>query len=530
MSLIDSLLKSGQVSAPISGDDARVLAAELAALGGWDGVYVPSIVAAGGVVAFLARKGREKTIGLIGEAQKAGFEGPARRVEVQGKACTLTLAPVNHGNARALRKLFPFTAPVTLGLKKSFGCGDRLGLATPGHLRAIKGSGFAPILAQQSIREMTRTKRTPNEVMDCATLGAFQEGWREPFGSDADHLKNFDDVDNTVAAGFTMFTIDPGEHVDNAADTDGAEALLAKVKALDWKTLDDTAAANEKRYVTGAAVDLGQGYSIPAVDRQAYLKAAAKYGRAVAHTVKMARHIAERKGTRPFEIEMSVDETQAVTAPFEHFYVASELRRLGVRPVSLAPRLIGEFEKGVDYKGDLAQLEEALQIHNAIARTVGPYKLSLHSGSDKFTVYPIFSRVCGDVLHVKTAGTSYLEAVRAVGSINPALFRRIVKFALERYPTDKASYHVSADPAKVPPVDSMADVELPSILDLFDGRQVLHVTFGSVLTTKGEDGKYLFRDEFLQALQDDEEQHYRVLARHIGKHVAPFGRDPKSEK
>ncbi|HTL51391.1 MAG TPA: tagaturonate epimerase family protein [Planctomycetota bacterium] len=527
MSLIDTLLKSSQISAPVSGDPARVLAGDLAALGGFDGVYTTSIVASGGVVAFLGRKGVEKIIGTLalgGEAEKAGFQGKARKVEVQGKSCLLTLCAPDHGNALALRKQFPFLAPQTLGLKKSFGCGDRLGLATPGHLRAIKGSGFAPILAQQSIREMTRTQRTPNEVMDCATLGVFQEGWRDGFGSDADHLKNFDDVDNTVAAGFTMFTIDPGEHVDNAADTDNADTLQGKVKKLDWKVLDDTAAANEKRYVTGSAVDLGQGRSIPAVDRTAYLRAAAKYGKAVVHTVGMARHIAERKGSRPFEIEMSVDETQAITSPFEHYYVASELRRLGVRPVSLAPRLIGEFEKGVDYKGNLVELEEALQIHNAIAKTVGPYKLSLHSGSDKFSVYPIFSKVCGDVLHVKTAGTSYLEAVRAVGAINPNLFRKIVKFALERYDTDKKSYHVSADPKKVPPVDQMSDAELGSILDLFDGRQVLHVTFGSVLTTKGEDGKYLFREQFLQALREDEEKHYRVLARHIGRHTAPFAK------
>ena len=72
--------------------------------------------------------------------------------------------------------------------------------------------------------------------------------------------------------------------------------------------------------------------------------------------------------------------------------------------VSLAPRFIGDFEKGIDYRGDLDALERSLTQHVAIAEAYGPYKLSLHSGSDKLSIYPIFGRVCGNLLHVKTAG------------------------------------------------------------------------------------------------------------------------------
>ena len=76
------------------------------------------------------------------------------------------------------------------------------------------------IFAQQSIREMTRTGRSPDDVMDDATWGVFQEGWRAGVGADADHLKTTADIDLCVAAGYTFFTIDPGAHVDPAADTE----------------------------------------------------------------------------------------------------------------------------------------------------------------------------------------------------------------------------------------------------------------------------------------------------------------------
>src|SRR5690348_1507299 len=110
----------------------------------------------------------------------------------------------------------PHSRPVPLGLSPSFGFGDRLGVATPGHVAAMRraGTGVAPIYAQQSIREMTRTVRTPEQVMGDALRGASESGWTEPQGADADHLKTPQDVDRTAAAGFCFFTIDPSDFVD----------------------------------------------------------------------------------------------------------------------------------------------------------------------------------------------------------------------------------------------------------------------------------------------------------------------------
>src|SRR5262245_19104659 len=91
--------------------------------------------------------------------------------------------------------------PTTLGLKKSFGFGDRLGLATPGHLISAKKFAFAPIFAQQSIREMERTQRTPHQVMAAAVAALKAHGYSGAWGADADHLKQPEHVERTVAAG-----------------------------------------------------------------------------------------------------------------------------------------------------------------------------------------------------------------------------------------------------------------------------------------------------------------------------------------
>jgi hypothetical protein len=90
---------------------------------------------------------------------------------------------------------------------------------------------------------------------------------------------------------------------------------------------------------------------------------------------------------------VSVDETENPTSVAEHIYIAGELGRLGVRWVSLAPRFVGEFEKGVDYIGDIELFEKEFARHAAVAKRLGPYKLSLHSGSDKFSIYPITARL-----------------------------------------------------------------------------------------------------------------------------------------
>jgi hypothetical protein len=389
-------------------------------------------------------------------------------------------------------------------------------LATPGHVQAFNAvknqSGAQPLAAifmQQSIREMTRTQRTPTDVMRDATWGALEGGWRDRLGADADHLKTPADIDACVTEGFSFYTIDPGAHVDSEADTAAIETIKQKVAALRWSELESTPDETIKRYVDRTFDLENQRISM---GEEAAWRAAAKYGNAIAHVTLMYRHLVS-KGI-PFELEVSVDETETPTSHAEHIFIVSELKRLGVQWVSLAPRYVGRFEKGVDYIGDLKELEADLAGHAAIARTFGPYKLSLHSGSDKFSVYPLIVAATRGMVHLKTAGTSYLEALRAIARVNAPLFRELLSLAIERYPIDCASYHVSADVAKIARPDVLHDADLPGILDQFDTREALHVTFGSALAQYG--------DDIRGTLISHEAEHYAALEAHFIKHLMPF--------
>ena len=459
-------------------------------------VYPRSVVEVGGTSYALACDAEGQKVLCI-QGDSGGFSG--------SKQGEIFVAPLTAENAAALRKRLSWLNPVPLGLATSAGTGDRLGSATPGHIRAVRacthvvngqaaGHGqqaarsIVPILAQQSMRENARTGRTPQQVVDDACWGILQEGWRDPWGADADHLKTTDDVDICVAAGYTFFTIDPGDHVDNDAHTDGVETLEEKFRSLPWARLRDNPDAMRARYV-------GRKQVIEDVvlvsDETALLRAACKYGGALAHTAEMYAHLVEATaggaaGVNSFELEVSVDETETPTSPLEHVFIVSELSRLGVTWVSLAPRYVGRFEKGVDYIGDLDLFQAEFAKHAAIARVLGPYKLSIHSGSDKFSIYPLMATETRRMAHLKTAGTSYLEALRAIAGVDPGLFREILTLAISCYDEDRATYHVSADAGKVPAPESLADDALAGVLDLFDGREVLHVTFGSVLDTYGQ--------------------------------------------
>jgi hypothetical protein len=513
MDILDYMTHTA-LAPPLPAEEAQAATQHLNELTGLD-IYNGSLTAVRRSFLCLGRQGdTKKLICLSSDLDLAGhFEGETSPLTIAGTELQCVIAPLSAENAAALRGLLPFLVARPLGLRKSAGCGDRLGLATPGHIRAFRGSNLAAILAQQSIRENARTGRTPQEVMDDAMWGVFQEGWREGFGADADHLKTLADVDSCVTAGYTFYTVDPGEHVDDSANPASFAELQRKAEALPWNILDSSPADLQSR-LADKPVDLGD-FSLT-LSREELLRAAAKYGRAVAHTVTMYRHLVGAMAGRPFELEMSVDETETITTLAEHVYIVNELKRLGVVWVSLAPRYVGRFEKGADYIGDLAAFEQSFARHVAVAKAFGPYKLSLHSGSDKFSIYPIAANLAGELVHLKTAGTSYLEALRAIALLNPALFREIANFAVERYPTDRASYHVSADLAKMPTIATLPDDRLATLLDDFHGREILHVTFGSVLT------HLPFRESFFTTLRRHEETYTQLLEIHFQKHFAPF--------
>ncbi len=407
--------------------------------------------------------------------------------------------------------------PQVLGVRRSFGFGDRLGVATPGHLAALASHpGFVPMFAQQSVREMTRTGRTPQEVVNAAVHTLSGVRYRQPWGADADHLKQPADVDAAAAAGFTFFTIDPSDFVRADADRLPADELAAAVAGL----------------VAGG--DLPEEWSEPYLDRTIELpgnrrlrleleplqRAVVKYGRAVNHCARMAEAVARATGGRAFELEASFDETDTPTTTLEHLFIGLELEARRVRLTSLALRYPGDFEKGIDYRGDLAAFEAQLKEHVAVADFCGPYKLSFHSGSDKPSIYPIIGRCCGDALHVKTSGTSYLEALRAVLRVDPDLFGQIVRYCRTRFAEDRESYALATTDAEVDRLPGNAGGDEERIfLDERVGRQLLHVTYGSVLTAGRDAQGRSFKEAILELLDRHADIYQELLAHHFDAHL-----------
>lgn len=411
-------------------------------------------------------------------------------------------------NAKWMRQQFPWLNPQPLGLKTSAGTGDRLGIATSGQLLAFKGKDVAPVLAQQSVRELVRTHRTAQMVMDDAMWGAFEMGWNAPWGADADHLKTVEDMRNYFDAGFTFFTIDPGEHVSNTATLNEQE-LSDRVDSFPFSEFSTTLPELNNRYAK-----FPEDLSFLSISETDIQRALLKYGAAILFVKKMYLELKGWMKGRSFDFEVSVDETDDPTTPFEHYFIANELKRLGVDWTSLAPRFIGKFEKGVDYQGDLKLFEEEYKRHASVQKHFGFYKISLHSGSDKFSIYKISAVNSDYKVHLKTAGTSYLEALRVIAKVDPALFRKIYDLSKEHYDTDKKSYHVSAEVAKMPNSDILTDGQLPDVLNQFDAREALHVCFGTTLDQ--------YKSEIMIDLNANYDLYQDGLKQHFEKHLIDF--------
>jgi hypothetical protein len=499
-------------------------------------LYGPSLIQEGSDVLFLIRERRERKIVIVHPRSaterlcKYFVSDEIGQLEVRGTIYQYCICPCSHDNASSLRELFPFTRPRPIGLAPAIGTGDRIGLATPGHIRALRRYRIAPVLAQQSVREMTRTARSPQEVMDDVLWAVFQEGYREGFGADADHLKTPKDIEDTYEAGFTMYTIDPSDYVDDTVDECSPRTVEERFEKLPWDELKSTKDEFLRMYLD-REFEFSDGNRALKLEfsKEELLRAAIKYSFAIVHTAKLWSHLQRLFNGKPFDLEVSFDETEKQTSLLEHLLIASELKRLNVQFHSLAIHLPGKFEKAIDYVGDLKEFESALRGHMIICRNCGPYKLSIHSGSDKFSIYGIVGRLAPDLFHLKTAGTSYLEALRIVTMHDPTLLREIVRYAMRCYEKDRQTYRLSTELRSIPNVDGVKDEDLEATYLKGDsGRQLLHVTFGSILTARDENGGWLFRGRIRDALLDNEEEFYQNTAKHFERHLSSLGVKPRT--
>ncbi len=456
----------------------------------------------------------DRALGIFGSpGNLKGFDEETVELTVgsDGDRARALIGALSHANAVALRQVLPFTAPSPLGEQEiTFGAGDRLGVAGPGHLRGMRKYQACPVLAQQSVRELDLTGRDYEQVLDASTWAVFQEGYEGPWGADGDHLKSEDWVRTALSVGFTRITADVSDYIRKEYAAGSDTQILAAYEELEEKyrrRIEDT-------YLS-LKVDLDTGETI-SFSREILARTALIYGQAIEHALRLYRAGVEVKGEEAFDFELSVDETETPTTPEAHAFVAMETQRIGMKIASLAPRFVGEFQKGIDYIGDLKEFERTFATHAALAREFG-YRISVHSGSDKFSAFPIVGKLTRGRYHIKTAGTYWLEAMKVIAVNEPELYRRLHQAALESFEKATSYYVVTTRLENVPSLDSLSDRELPSLFDNPDARQLIHITYGELL----RDEKIGL--EFFTALNKHLEEYWKVLEVHVDRHLETLG-------
>ncbi len=470
--------------------------------------YKKSIHKVDGAIVSMGRDQSNRFI-MVLSAKETGIIAEFSGEQIGDTGIYARKCPINHHNAEVLRKYFPWTAPIAVGDRvTTIGCGDRLGFATLGHIAAAREYALTPVLAQQTVRELQQTGRSFNDVVDDVTFHVFEAGYKAGFGANADHLKSMADIDAAAAAGITMFTIDLVDKMNAAAATWDAAALDAAYGGLP---------ADKRQRLEGSYLgrEITIGDRVFKCELEILKRCALMYGAALDFAAEVFAHL-KNICTKAFDFEVAIDETSFPTLPCHHLFIASELKERGVVISSLGPRFIGDFQKGIDYIGDVAEFERQFAEHVAIAKMFG-HKVSIHSGSDKFALYPAIGRISGGRLHIKTSGTSWLEAIRVIAGHDPVLYRVIHKAALESYAEMSKVYHTTADIAAIRNVDELYDDQLPKLLDLPEARQMLHITFGGILNNK------FIRPLFFAALHKHEHEYIENLKNRFEKHIQLLG-------
>lgn len=440
---------------------------------------------------------------LVAYGRKANlFKG----IQQEVNGLPLVISKLTFENGQVLRQLFPFTKPVpVLQKQRSVGLGDRLGLATPGHARVFEEYDAYPIFAQQSIRELNLTHRTYEDVLDAASFGAFKAGFTKGFGADGDHLKKPEDIKYALSLGFTMITLDASDYIRN------------DVNSMSDHEVDQACVLDEalvQRYLNQSIKIDNRTIQFSTIDLK---RCVLVYGKAIEFTANIYKTFFI-DGQANANFELSIDETSTPTTPVQHYFVANELILRSVKLDTLAPRFCGEFQKGIDYIGDIKQFEQELIIHAAIARHFG-YKLSIHSGSDKFSIFTLIGKHTRGHFHVKTAGTNWLEAMHVVAMKAPKLYRDIHAYALSMFSEATKFYHVTTDLNKIPKLDTLKDNQLPELFHNNDARQLIHITYGFILNHKDAQGNFVFRNELFALWRTEASTYSDRLYHHIGKHL-----------
>lgn len=484
-------------------------------------IYPRSFCTKNGLGYGLIRTREDKKCVVMGERShvlKDAFHGNCYHHTSSLKVCDLSPE-----NTEYLMALFPYTKPISLRkFPMTIGMGDPLGLAAPGHIRAITKYQAHPVLAQQSVLENTQIGRNIFEVIQNAAWAVFQEGYQEGYGADGDHLKSLQEVKRALDAGVSMVTLDLSDQLNPKAFQEQKEQIHRKFKeeidAEDAKVIFHLFL--DKEFVfKGPEGQFSLCFDEEGVERNALF-----FYKALDFIEEVYQLIRSETGNRPLvDFEIFMDGMPFPTSPESHFFFTLELSHRGVHIQSFAPRFVGKFQKGIDDHGDREVFRRPFYQHVLIAQNDGNYKISIHSESDQFSFLPGMGELSQGYLHLKTSETGWLEAMRFIALMNPSLYREIHHYALSKFKEASKLYPVTTHLIRIPNLQELKDQELSCLLDQEDPRQLLHITYGYVLNAKDEDGKNIFRDPLYRTLTQYEEEYWSLIEKQLEKHLSALG-------
>jgi len=411
--------------------------------------------------------------------------------------------------------------------KYSFGIGDRFGHQGKAQLQAIilakkEGVNITPVW-NKSHREHTIIKTSPGDVRIEADEAVKALGWNDSYCVDADHigLKNVDlFIDSS-----DFFTLDVADFIGQAADENESRTFVNKYK----------------KYAGSLAIP-GISEALQIGEEQIET-IARKFLLAVKEAGEIYRHIAAAKGSDSFITEVSMDETDQPQTPVEMFFILAAIADEGIPAQTIAPKFTGRFNKGVDYVGDVAQFakefEEDLAVIAFAIKEFGlgeNLKLSVHSGSDKFSIYKSMNKAIKKFdagLHIKTAGTTWLEeliGLAMAGGEGLSITKKVYANALSRFDELCVPYAtvIDIDKDKLPSpevVNGWSGEDFADALrhdqscDKYDAnlRQLLHVAY-KIAAEMG--------DDFLNALEKYEKTIAENVTENIyERHIKPIFMD-----
>jgi hypothetical protein len=333
--------------------------------------------------------------------------------------------------------------------KYSFGVGDRFAHQAKSQLRACmqvawQGVDVVPVW-NKSFREHAIVGSQPESVLAAAEGAVRELEWTKPFHVDADHIR-LNTVDPFIETS-DFYTLDVADAIGQPAETFAVQAFVDRHSELVGSLK-----------ISGIAEPLS-------TTRAEIEKIASKYLKAVREAGELYRHIAAKKSAGKFITEVSMDETDSPQTPPELLVILAAIADERIPAQTIAPKFTGRFNKGVDYVGDIAQFEKEFNEDLAvISHAVNQYdlpdnlKLSVHSGSDKFSIYAPIRRALartGAGIHVKTAGTNWLEEVIGLaesGGEGLKMAQEIYSEALDHIEALCAPYAtvIDIDPAELP--------------------------------------------------------------------------------